>query len=576
MSKLTVLDVFCGAGGFSEGFRQQGFEILQGVDRWQPAIDTFNHNFGLECKVRDVLEFLESVDAIEALPETGIILGSPPCVSFSSSNISGKADKSSGIALTRAFLRIVAVKKWKKASSLQAWFMENVPRSIGHLAKDYTFSDLGLGVWATANGIDPGLSAVRLEGNRFVLNSAHYGCAQTRRRVITGEILARQAMIIPETTHSEALESGKLPCKTLGSLRLNLPAPTTTDQIRSIEDPNYPEIRIRPELLTDHFYDTGLYRCEWELSKYLKTNHPYMGKMSFPEDEDRPSRTITATKIGSSRESIVYRSELIRVGDGEFRTATVREAACVMGFPITYQFKGGEGTKWRLVGNAVCPGVSRALARQVRFELGFEPTRQLVLEKEVNLDGVINLNRKSRKVFNNPPQRKTNSRFRRHPFKDGNMTVTLSNYDIETNVIHTDKWMTSVQYGTGTGFPSHAFPDWEHRKIEPIIRKQKNGAQFVEVINNGFSQKVSTAIELQQAYELRITSGHYLEPTELIEEVARLINGLEIEGAIFSQEDNVVFMGKKNVPLKQLYALYAINRITSIANKNTHGQEPKN
>ena len=28
--QLSVIDFFCGAGGFSEGFRQQGFEIAMG------------------------------------------------------------------------------------------------------------------------------------------------------------------------------------------------------------------------------------------------------------------------------------------------------------------------------------------------------------------------------------------------------------------------------------------------------------------------------------------------------------------------------------------------------------------
>ena len=46
MNKLTVLDFFCGAGGFSEGFRQQDYNIVAGYDHWKPAIDSFNHNFG--------------------------------------------------------------------------------------------------------------------------------------------------------------------------------------------------------------------------------------------------------------------------------------------------------------------------------------------------------------------------------------------------------------------------------------------------------------------------------------------------------------------------------------------------
>jgi DNA (cytosine-5)-methyltransferase 1 len=45
MSKPTVIDIFCGAGGFSEGFRQQGFDVVMGIDSWLPAIETFNHNF---------------------------------------------------------------------------------------------------------------------------------------------------------------------------------------------------------------------------------------------------------------------------------------------------------------------------------------------------------------------------------------------------------------------------------------------------------------------------------------------------------------------------------------------------
>src|SRR5947209_4175544 len=101
MSELTVLDLFCGAGGFSEGFRQQGFVIEAGIDRWRPATETFGHNFGVNSTVQDILSFHRSIKKIEALPDTDVILGSPPCVSFSNSNASGKADKRSGILLTK-------------------------------------------------------------------------------------------------------------------------------------------------------------------------------------------------------------------------------------------------------------------------------------------------------------------------------------------------------------------------------------------------------------------------------------------------------------------------------------------
>ena len=53
-------------------------------------------------------------------------------------------------------------------------------------------------------------------------------------------------------------------------------------------------------------------------------------------------------------ESIIYKSEIKRNGNGKYRLPTVREAATIMGFPITFQFVGSEYTKWRLIGNAVC------------------------------------------------------------------------------------------------------------------------------------------------------------------------------------------------------------------------------
>ena len=39
--KLTVADVYSGAGGLSEGLRQVGFEIKFAIDKDQDACDTF-------------------------------------------------------------------------------------------------------------------------------------------------------------------------------------------------------------------------------------------------------------------------------------------------------------------------------------------------------------------------------------------------------------------------------------------------------------------------------------------------------------------------------------------------------
>lgn len=304
MNKLTVIDVFCGSGGFSEGFRQQGFTIKLGIDSWKPAIDTFNHNFGLKFEVKNVLDFRKSLKEIEALPDTDIIIGSPPCVSFSHSNLSGKADKSSGVLLTKIFLRIVAVKKFKKGSKLKAWYMENVTNSTNYLNDYYTFKDLGLTKWAQQNGHSPNKKAIILEGNQSFINSADYGSTQKRTRVISGEIVRKRGKVlkkgrfsVPPKTHRDSRTEGEQPFhKTLNIIKNGLPKPNQTKTNKTVLDPQYDGLRLKASELSDHFYDTGLYACEWKQSEHYKTNHPYMGNMSFPENEDRPSRTITATK----------------------------------------------------------------------------------------------------------------------------------------------------------------------------------------------------------------------------------------------------------------------------------------
>ena len=40
-----VIDLFCGCGGLSEGFKLAGYTIIGGVDFNAPAIKTYNRNF---------------------------------------------------------------------------------------------------------------------------------------------------------------------------------------------------------------------------------------------------------------------------------------------------------------------------------------------------------------------------------------------------------------------------------------------------------------------------------------------------------------------------------------------------
>jgi DNA (cytosine-5)-methyltransferase 1 len=292
-----------------------------------------------------------------------------------------------------------------------------------------------------------------------------------------------------------------------------------------------------------------------------------MGKMSFPENLTNPSRTVTATKSGTSREALIYKSEYNRIGNGEYRNPTIREIASIMGFPYTFQFLGTENSKWRLIGNAVCPSVSRAFALELKKSIQQTLIENLILENKPNLECVTNLNTFSEKKFDKQPKRNKNSRFRMQPLKEGNMTVTLSNYDIVKNNQPKNKWFTSIQYGTGEGFPSQKINNGFYKNLEPVISNFKEGIDFLNIINNGFTEKIGSAKDLQKYYELQVSDCSISEPTELVDDLTHILNQIEFEQNEFEQDKTAIFKHKKHVPTKQLFALYAINKISSTANE---------
>lgn len=92
--KPTVLDIFCGAGGMSLGFKNAGCKILGGIDQNRYAIDTHHRNFPdakLKLPAQDICEL--ACDSLRlSLTEVDIIVGGPPCQVFSRVGI-GKMKK---------------------------------------------------------------------------------------------------------------------------------------------------------------------------------------------------------------------------------------------------------------------------------------------------------------------------------------------------------------------------------------------------------------------------------------------------------------------------------------------------
>ena len=80
----TVVDLFCGAGGISEGFRQAGFTVLAGSDNDPDAMATYAANFP-EAKVitGDVRNAEIKERILECARNASVLVGGPPCQAFS-------------------------------------------------------------------------------------------------------------------------------------------------------------------------------------------------------------------------------------------------------------------------------------------------------------------------------------------------------------------------------------------------------------------------------------------------------------------------------------------------------------
>lgn len=335
-----VVDFFCGAGGFSEGFHQAGFEIIKAFDIWEPAIKTHNKNHPSKTPIAtygNVLDIsrLDDEDFEQVVPDSEIIIGSPPCVAFSSSNKSGKADKTLGISLVKAYLRIVARKKFKNDGILKYWILENVKNIEKYIQESYTMSDLDL----------PGNQILKVKNESAgVYKMQFYEVPSTRKRYICGEFPSPDISLSEETfiTLQDVTNS------------LGFPFERKYEMIKDI---NF-GIKLPGELVTDHHYVKEVAEFEWKKAKRQKQDKGYMGKMSFPENINKPARTIMATMSGSSRESFI-----LPLKNERYRYPSIREVATIMSFPIDYRFYGdSDSVKYKLVGNAVPPKFSYALA----------------------------------------------------------------------------------------------------------------------------------------------------------------------------------------------------------------------
>jgi len=559
INKLTVIDFFCWAGGFSEWFRQQWFNIIKWLDFWQPAIDTHNLNHNLNDKTKNILDFWNedswNIKEIDKLENTEIIIGSPSCVSFSTSNKSWKADKSLWIQLIEAYLRVIVVKKHQKKSKLLVWYMENVPNSRNYVEEEYTFNMLKLWKWAESIWKKASDIALKVRNNWEILNSWDYWAPQSRQRFIAWEYCKTWEFLSPQKTYNKH--------KTLWKILKKLPKPNELKE--NIEkkyfiDPNYKNLKINWKKLTDQFYDNWLYKIEWERAEDLKINNFCMWKMSFPENLEKPCRTIMATRSARMRESIILKSEYSRKWNWEYRLPTIREISTFMGFPIVYQFVWTESSKWRQVWNAVSPHLSSALAKAIKNKLWLEIIEDINFEElKDNYNKIDNLNTFKEEKFDNPKKRQKNARFRRPILKKNNITVDLLNFDENTEVWKW--WFIKAFFWTWINFKQIKINKNHIKQLEEILEDEiENFTEYKINLNKFFKEEIwkIDIKKLQKIYEEDLHIEDTKNPINIRNSLNKFIQNNIVNDDLIKGID---FIPKNEIPKSQLLTMYSLGNL---------------
>jgi DNA (cytosine-5)-methyltransferase 1 len=381
MKNLSTIDLFAGAGGITEGFRQAGATCVFANDFNPFACETFRHNHpGVEM-VCGAIQDLDAVAIRKSLAmrkgELDVLVGGPPCQGFSI-NAPERFLEDPRNSLFKHYLRFV------DEFAPKTFLFENVPGMLS----------LGGG-----RIFDTILSRMRERGYRVsarILLAAHYGVPQVRWRMIILGSRLNEAPQHPEPTHyydcrpnfkgGATIATRLVP---LDQLRLR-PAVTLADAILDLppveagggeEKASYGKMTVSSgygkmmrrdsEILHNHTANR-LSKINFDRLAYIA---PGSAWTSIPHDllpaGMKKARTSDHTMRYGRLSWDSLAGTMMTKCDPHWgavfhpqqeRTFTVRETARIQSFPDTYRFLGPRAAQYEQVGNAVPVLMAKAIA----------------------------------------------------------------------------------------------------------------------------------------------------------------------------------------------------------------------
>jgi len=370
-NNLNVIDLFCGAGGSSSGFRLAGFNIVGALDINKCAVKTHEINFR-ECKtiLGDITQLKPEVfEGMLENKRVDVVIGSPPCQTFSSLSQGKIKSLGKDIKLDirnyfyKNYLDYVQYFKPK------AFLMENVPgfmtRYGGEIFKDFI------------KYVEQYLPEYKVTYK--ILDAKNFSVPQTRKRLFVCGTLKEYEFTFPEENRF-LVDNGE----TVSVVEAISDLPIITDNWRLDKMPykNVPQnsyqrfMRVCEKMVRNNICRVSNLQAK-ELFSLLKPGEKYNDLCATDKEKvslfkNFNSKVIMGRCHKLPLDDVVW-TIIAHIGmDGyeyihplECRTLSVREAARLQSFTDDFVFIGNMREQYVQVGNAVPPLLSYAIAKQL-------------------------------------------------------------------------------------------------------------------------------------------------------------------------------------------------------------------
>jgi len=373
-SRPIAIDLFCGVGGMSLGFKQAGFRVIGAFDSEGRHVKAYKKNFpsmpAFSVDLRRMKGY-QLMELIDCRNEIDLVFGGPPCQGFS---IGGKRDvNDERNLLIYEFARLVRQIKPKY------FVLENVE---------------GLMLGYAKKMLDSFVHRVRLAGYDVVedirtLNASDFGVPQRRKRTFV--MGYRSDMMRPTyPQHTPIIDQfGKAYYPVVRDAIGDLPVVEEFDElfdedgyVGTLGEPSHYAKLMRGEIK----------ESSDALPKRRRNGNPLTGCLRTCHTKQSITRFMETAPGKSERVSRFHRlnyesfAPTIRAGTGTDRGShtsprpihpeyprciTVREAARLHSFPDWFEFHPTRWHAFRQIGNSVPPRMARFVGIEVLKAMGY-------------------------------------------------------------------------------------------------------------------------------------------------------------------------------------------------------------